>query len=342
VGAIERLGFVQADPIRSPARAQDLTLRHRVQGYRTGDLELAYEQLPVEEDYFINYGFLPRGHLALMQPRTGWRGWDRTMRRRAAAVLDFVRERGAAHPREVDGRFAHGTVTNAWGGSSNATTHLLEGMHYRGLLRVVRREAGVRVYGPALVVVVRPDPDGRRMQAEALLRLAIAKYAPLPSSGVRSLVARLRRHAAPQLAPELEGALKRALATLPHAEVDGVDWYWPAGDDPLHVRPDDVPDRVRLLAPFDPVVWDRARFERFWGWSYRFEAYTPPAKRKLGYYALPLLWRSEVVGWGNLTTRDAALAVDVGFVAGRPPDDGAFARELDAEIQRVRAFLAPT
>ena len=51
---------------------------------------------------------------------------------------------------------------------------------------------------------------------------------------------------------------------------------------------------VRLLAPFDPIVWDRRRFELLWGWPYRFEAYTPVAKRKLGYYALPLLWRDRV------------------------------------------------
>ena len=60
---------------------------------------------------------------------------------------------------------------------------------------------------------------------------------------------------------------------------------------------------MRLLAPFDPVVWDRRRFELFWGWAYRFEAYTPAPKRKLGYYALPLLWRDRVIGWGNLSLR---------------------------------------
>ena len=57
---------------------------------------------------------------------------------------------------------------------------------------------------------------------------------------------------------------------------------------------------MRLLAPFDPVVWDRRRFELFWGWAYRFEAYTPAPKRKLGYYALPLLWRDRVIGWANV------------------------------------------
>ena len=67
--AIDRLGFVQADPIRAPARAQDLTLRHRVRGYRAGDLERRYAALGVEEDTFINYGFVPRAVFALMHPR---------------------------------------------------------------------------------------------------------------------------------------------------------------------------------------------------------------------------------------------------------------------------------
>jgi uncharacterized protein YcaQ len=58
----QRLGFVQADPIRAPARAQDLTLRHRVRDYRAGDLERRYPRLAIEEDFFVNYGFLPREH----------------------------------------------------------------------------------------------------------------------------------------------------------------------------------------------------------------------------------------------------------------------------------------
>jgi hypothetical protein len=54
--AIEKRGYVQAEPIRAPARAQDLMLRHRVHGYRAGDLERLYFSLPVEENVFINYG----------------------------------------------------------------------------------------------------------------------------------------------------------------------------------------------------------------------------------------------------------------------------------------------
>lgn len=54
---------------------------------------------------------------------------------------------------------------------------------------------------------------------------------------------------------------------------------------------------MRLLTPFDPGVWDLRRFEILWGWTYRFEAYTPAPKRKLGYDALPLLWYDRVIGW---------------------------------------------
>ena len=134
--AIHRLGFVQADPIRAPARAQDLTLRHRVAGYRAGDLERRYPKLPLEEDFFVNYGFLPRAHHDLMHPRTPKVAWTPARWKQAHAVLDFIAERGAVHPREVDAHFAHGPTTNYWGGQSSATTRLLEEMHYKGMLRV--------------------------------------------------------------------------------------------------------------------------------------------------------------------------------------------------------------
>src|SRR5215470_6388379 len=67
--AIRKLGFVQADPIRSPARAQDLILRHRVKGYRAGDLEQRYAKLDIEEDLLYAYGFLPRSIWRLLHPR---------------------------------------------------------------------------------------------------------------------------------------------------------------------------------------------------------------------------------------------------------------------------------
>lgn len=334
--AIEKLGFVQADPIRAPARAQDLTLRHRVKGYRAGDLERHYATLDVEEDVFVNYGFVSSAVLALMHPRGGVPRRSKLRHSRIERILAFVRERGEVHPREVVARFSHGTVTNYWGGASSATTHLLDDLHYRGLLRVTRREKGIRLYAvrqPAAAEAEAALPP--RDRVDALVDVAVRKYAPLPGASLSSLVSRLR-YAVPQWRSELKRALTRARRRLAYVSVDGTEWYWPAGDRPDVARTDDA---VRLLAPFDPVVWDRRRFELLWGWSYRFEAYTPRAKRKLGYYALPLLWRDRVLGWANLSVCADRLEVEVGFVASRAPRDRVFRRELDAELDRMRVFL---
>ena len=84
---------------------------------------------------------------------------------------------------------------------------------------------------------------------------------------------------------------------------------------------------------------DRRRFEMLWGWAYRLEAYTPVRNRKLGYYALPMLWRDRVIGWGNLAVRNGALVPALGYVEGTPPSDPVFERELEAELARMKAFL---
>jgi uncharacterized protein YcaQ len=331
--ALDQLGFVQADPIRAPARAQDLTLRPRVTGYRAGDLDRRYQSLPIEEDTFINYGYVTRTVQALMHPRAGL--LPTAGNKRARAILDFIRKRGSVHPREVDAVFDHGRVTNYWGGSSSATTHLLEAMHYKGLLRVARREAGIRVYalqqhGPAA-----SGAAERHTRLDALADIVVRKYAPLPAASL-SFVLRRLRYAVPQWDSAITGALDRARQRLAHTTIDGHTWYWPP-DQPQ--RAGEVPDEVRLLAPFDPVVWDRRRFEMLWGWEYRFEAYTPAVKRKLGYYALPLLWRDRVIGWANLSVKNGSLDADVGFVKGARPRDRGFSLALEAEIERVRTFL---
>ena len=269
---------MQADPIRTPARAQDLTLRHRVTNYRAGDLERRYSRLHVHEDFFINYGFVTDRVFRLMHPRRGRAPWSVTRGRHVKGLLDFIRVRGPVHPRQVDDHFSLGTVTNYWGGSSSATTHLLDAMHYRGLLRVVRREAGIRVYGLHEHTPGRLDAPERRRRLDALVDVVVNIYAPLPAASLSYVVRRLR-YAVPQWSTDLTGALHRARQRLAHARVGGVDWYWPTGEEPGVVGPDDT---VRLLAPFDPVVWDRRRFELLWNWAYRLEAYTPVPKRRWG------------------------------------------------------------
>src|SRR6266550_2433244 len=347
--ALHRMGFVQADPIRAPARAQDLILRHRVKNYRAGDLERRYATLDIEEDVFVAYGFVTRSLQALMHPRLkgkkatgelpGEGQKQKGKVRRTELLLEFVRERGAVHPREVDEHFSHGTVKNYWGGSSNATTHLLENMHYHGLLRVARREKGIRVYSAHRHEL--PSQAGRKsgapLRIDSLVDLVVRIYAPLPGPSLSFLLRQLR-YAAPQWQDELTSALLRAKERLSHTRVDGVDWYWAADENSMGHA---TQDTVRLLAPFDPVVRDRERFELLWGWEYRFEAYTPARKRKLGYYALPLLWRDRVIGWANISLKNRDLSADLGYVESRPPRDRIFKRKLEAELDRMRSFLVP-
>ena len=218
---------MQADPIRAPARAQDLTLRHRVRGYRAGDLERRYAGLGVQEDFFVNYGFVAEEVQALMHPRGGPTPWPRSRARGVEALLDFVRARGQVHPREVDDHFAHGKVTNYWGGSSNATTHLLENMHYRGLLRVVRRDRGIRIYAAHDHPLGPLDRASRLRQLDALVDVAVWTYAPLPGGTLSWLINRLR-YTVPQSRRDLKSALSRAKTRLSHARLEGADWYWPA------------------------------------------------------------------------------------------------------------------
>lgn len=331
--AIQRMAFVQADPIRSPARAQDLTLRPRVRGYRAGDLEARYAALPIEEDFFINYGFVTTRLQELMHPRSTIS--PTASNKRAKAILDFVRERGSAHPREVDAHFAHGRVTNFWGGSSSATTHLLELMHYKGMVRVARRENGIRIYAAHEHAAGPRDAAGRRANLDALVDIVVGLYAPVPTASLTFIVSRLR-YAAPHWRGEIKAAIVRAKKRFAHAIIDGHTWYWPEAK-PIKER--DL-EEVRLLAPFDPVVWDRRRFEMLWDWAYRFEAYTPAPKRKHGYYALPLLWRDQVVGWGNIAMKNGAIDADLGYVAGRAPKERAFKPALEREIEAMRLFLS--
>src|SRR5262245_56469195 len=183
--AIRRLGFVQADPIRAPARAQDLILRHRVKTYRAGDLERRYTSLDIEEDVLYAYGFLPRPTWRLLHPRD-----VRGMSKLEKKVLDTVCQFGLMHPAELQEHFGSARVVNAWGGYSKATTRALEGLHYRGLLRIARRENGIRLYEPARPGAETMDPSERLRK---LIMVIATTLAPLSEKSLFANTARFRR-----------------------------------------------------------------------------------------------------------------------------------------------------
>lgn len=328
--AVARMGFVQADPIRAPARAEDLILRHRVTGYRAGDLHAGYHACALEEDYFYAHGFMTRDLWRRIHPR---RLAAPTARQRA--VLALMEGRGPVAPEDLDAHAGGRRVTNAWGGQSSEASQALEALLRRGLVRVAGRRRGKRLYEAC----ARPEKDGTPTQRfDALVAAAVTALAPAPRASVAATVAPLTR--ALFTPAKARGSAREAVArllavgVLREVAVDGVAYLAPADD--VEAAPAD--DDVRLLAPFDPLVWDRKRFEHLWGWAYRFEAYTPAAKRVRGYYALPLLWRDAVIGWANVSAKNGALDVETGFVD-RAPRARAFTQALDAEVERLRAFL---
>lgn len=332
--AVTRLGYVQADPIRAPARAQDLILFQRVEGYRIDDLETQYPQLPIIEDTIYNYGFFPETHHALLHPRVHSPYAMRIAKQHKAireALVRLLDEVDALHPRDAERIVGAGRRTNGWGGTSSTTTIMLDILHREGHARVVRRDKGIRVYARQHLPTDMPAAARARGLVETIVNL----YAPIAKSTLLTFLRLIeKRRPGVHCVAMLDSLLREG--TYRAAKLDGIEYVWPSTE-PLDVE---AKDEVRLLAPFDPIVWDRKRFAHFWNWDYRFEAYTPAAKRVRGYYALPMLWRDDVVGWANVRVENNHAIIEPGL-AKNIVMDRAFADALDHEASRMAKFLTP-
>jgi uncharacterized protein YcaQ len=329
--AVRTLGFIQYDPLRRPARAQDLILHQRVRGYRSGDLDNHYERLGLEENFLHVYGAMPREVTHLLHPRPDLEPphSEYTPAGLAVDVLAVAREWGTVNPRDLAARFGGVRVVNGWGGFSAATTKALEELHYYGLVRVIRRENSVKIY-QSCDLPLEPLPPRERLRT---LTLHIARtLSPISESSLRSTLAQLHRTSGSPAGRETVVPDLLNSGELEYEVVDGVRYVWPAGM--FERTPVTVPKRVRFLAPFDPVVWDRRRFEHLWGWAYRFEAYTPKSKRQFGYYALPVFWGDRAVGWVNCAIVDGSLAIDLQF-SGRTLNSRRFTSALEHEVARL-------
>ena len=333
--AVGRLGFVQADPIRAPARAQDLILRHRVSGYRSGDLERSFGRLRLEEDFLYAYGFMPADTRHLLHPRLDPAGdaGAHAPAGLAAEVLAFVRDRGPTHPADLEVQFGRERAVNGWGGLSKATTRALDSLRHYGLLRVAGRRVGIRIYEAAPPLPAAADAQDRALRLVLLVARILAPVSLVSLRGALALMAGHNPGLGP-LAPVVAGLLRTG--ALERGEAEGEAYIWPARE--AGWQQGAVPGVVRLLAPFDPLVWDRRRFEHLWGWSYRFEAYTPLAQRRFGHYVMPMLWGDAVIGWANVAVAAGRIQVATGY-ARRPPDSRVFRLALDAELERMDQFL---
>jgi len=298
--SIRQLGFVQLDTIQVVERAHHLTLGARFRDYRPAHLDALRQRRWLFEHFTHDASLLPidlyphwkrrfRRYRALLE-RPRWRqrlapGPERRLRR----VADRVRREGALRARDFEGPRAGPGGWWTWKPDKAA----LELLWRIGRLGVAERDGFQKLYDlPARLF---PAAHGEPMPGErahvdwacetALARLGAATpaelahyWASVPVAAARDWCRRAERRgdALPVLLASEEGA----------APVRGVarpDWRRRVDRAPA------PPREARLLAPFDPVVRDRGRARRVFGFDYTFEAFVPAAKRHHGYYVLPLI-----------------------------------------------------
>lgn len=303
---VERLGFVQLDSIQRIERAHHLIVGARLHAYRHGALDrLAFERRALFEHWTHDASLIPTAHYAAWKPRfraakarIGASAWF-TERlggdpaRTIARVLARIRREGplgAADFPRGEARPSSGW----WDWTPEKAA--LEYLWRTGVLAVARREGFQKRYDlaarvlPALHGARGPSPRALVDWAcgSALDRLGFATPAELSA-----FWGAVDRRAA---------AAWTARAGLVEVEVESADGSPSA---PAFARPDWAarvealaapPAELRLLAPFDPLVRDRARLARRFGFDYRFEAFVPAARRVHGYYVLPMLRGDRLVG----------------------------------------------
>lgn len=299
VGAVlDRLGYVQLDPINVCGRMHDLILRPRVAGYREGDLlrHLHGADGPAPRGGFEHH--LPSAHTLVALPFDAWphlRAAMRARQRRGGAWsgrLTAAQERLAAHllaeiaargPLGSEAFAGTGRARSVWGAATQAKA-TLQKLFFHGRLLIAGRDAGHRrLYDlPERVLpaglLARPEPTAAETARwEAALKLRQRRLARLSRAELR-LVDDLVQPVSVPGAPPLH--LLREDLSLVEATAR------PSPDDPAPL----------LLAPLDPLVYDRRVTSGLWAFDYTWEVYTPPAKRVRGYYALPVLAGTELVG----------------------------------------------
>lgn len=301
--ALRHHGYIQIDPINITGRMHDLILRNRITGYREGDLmrhlhgpegaaltaetRTSFEHHVPETGILVAFPLEAWPHLiAAMRARTNRRGaWSGKLSPRekdlAARLLAEIASRGPLH----SGHFDDPRKARRVWGAATLPKATLQKLFFHGRLLITRRESNRRVY----------DLPERVLPAKWL---ATAEAAAEDTARWLALL-KLRQRRLVILKKE---ELRRVGDAVRPVTIEGCPLLHCLNEDvPLleaMVEPgtDDSPHDLRLLAPLDPLVYDRRVTSALWGFDYTWEVYTPAAKRVRGYYALPVLAGTELVG----------------------------------------------
>lgn len=311
VATIERMRLLQIDTIHVVARSPYLVLHARLGDYPTAWLDEALAQGQLAECWAHEACFVAAADVGLHRRWREQRAnhWahrhaarmHREQRESMQALLEGIRRDGPV--RAAD--FAR--VPGGEGGSGwwewKPEKHWLEAWFALGELMVLRRERFQRVYEVADKVLARldppPDPAAARLSAADLRRRFIVDSVRALGVSKPAWIADYYRLKPAVDTRELEPLL--ASGELLAVAVQGWDTPGYVHRDHADALERALRGRLRathttLLSPFDPLVWDRSRLQAMFGFEYTIECYTPAAKRRYGYFVLPILHRGRLVG----------------------------------------------
>jgi uncharacterized protein YcaQ len=306
---IEQMGFVQIDSINVVERAHHLTLASRLDDYRQEHFSKLLEQRrSLFEQWTHDASAIPTKWFAQWKPRFArqrerirrnvW--WQERIGQKPDKVLEMVRERIRMEGplRSQDFEHERGASSAWWGWKPQKAA--LEFLWSTGELMVARRENFQKVYDLTERVLPdeskRPEPSAEEHVnwacQTALERLVIATPKEIAEFWDAIEIVDARRWCEERAREgRLTPVLVESLAnSKPRQSFAIVNW-----EQRLRAVAD-PPERTRLLSPFDPVLRDRARALRLFGFDYRFEAFVPEPKRRYGYYVLPILEGERLTG----------------------------------------------
>ncbi|MGI9491479.1 MAG: winged helix-turn-helix domain-containing protein [Geminicoccaceae bacterium] len=346
---IERLGFVQLDTIRVVARAHDHILWSRNQHYREPVLnKLLAKERAIFEHFTHDASVLPmrfyplwRRQFRRMEAKIRRLGWHRRMLDAdgCASIKDRILREGPLSTHAFD------TKREKKGEMWTRPPHklALDYMWYAGELSTSHRKNFSKFYDLAERVIpdhLRAEERTDEAQVDWLCRSALERI------GFGSEGDIYRFWEATDLA-EVRAWRAKAGGDLIEVEIETAtgDWMPALAPADIETRLNTAPaptSRLRILNPFDPVIRDRTRLCRLFGFDYRIEIFVPAAKRRWGYYVFPLLEGDRFVG--RIETRahrkDGKLTVDNLWPEAGVRWTKQRQQKLDAELARLARFVS--
>ena len=347
--AIERLGFVQVDSVNVLERAHHHILHARNQTYRQNHLSrLVEKERLLFENWTHDASVIPsalfpywRHRFAREKERLRSRWKDHFGHAGFDDDLDRIRGHIARHGAVMARDFEGDRPSTGWW-DWHPSKSALEYLWRTGELAIARREGFQKVYDLAERVIPAQHFSrevGREDYVDWACRSALERL----GMGTRGEIAAFWALLSPQEVEAWLAARRDELETLHVEPAEGgraqVAIAFAGTADAIAAAPP-PPARLRVLSPFDPLLRDRKRAERLFGFSYRIEIFVPEAKRKYGYYVFPVMRGDAVIGRIDMKAdREAGrLAVRAFWPEPRVRVSRALLAQLEAELQRLSRF----